>query len=220
MGFVSKAVFRPLALAGALGLGLAMFVRPWPITPLSQRQNRTQFKLAADLEHNKLYHAITTDKSYKLLDGAALMPDAHRTNHVGQGLLKGPGHLDVGPLVYVSKSQGSMVAFARLGPGLAGDDGKVHNGIVSTLLDELLCLCGFPTLPSKRGVTASLDIDFAAKAEPGSVVVVKGKVVSHKGRKCVIEGDVADLRGKPIASARCVLVEPKWFKYFAWVDLF
>lgn len=221
MGIFIKAITRPILLTGAFAFGLAMFVRPWPIKPLSQRQNPPQFKLAADLETNQLFKDVSTDKAFKRVQAAELIPDAHKVNHVGQGLLNGPNHLDIGPLVYINKSKGEMVAFTRLGHGLTGSDGKVHNGIISTLLDELLCFCGFPKLPNKRGVTASLDIEFLKRAEPNSILVLNSKVVNHKGRKCVIEGDVKDLKnGELIARANCILVEPKWFKYLNWVTLF
>ncbi|QEL62169.1 hypothetical protein SBP28_004180 [Candidozyma auris] len=96
----------------------------------------------------------------------------------------------------------------------------LHNGITATILDEGLCACGFSSLPSKRGVTANLTIDFKNQAQPQSTVVLRAKVAEAKGRKVVIDGTLSTfpthLGEKPmeIASAKCVLVEPKWFKYF------
>lgn len=223
MGIFIKAITRPILLSGAFAFGLAMFIRPWPITPLSKRPNPSQFKLEADLQanDNETYLRVVNDKGFKKVQASSLIPEAHKLNHVGQGLLNGPNHLDIGPLLYINKSKGEMIAFTKLGPGLVGSDGKIHNGIVSTLLDELLCFCGFPKLPNKRGVTASLDIEFLQRVEPDSVIIINGKVVNHKGRKCVIEGDVTNLKtGELLAKANCILVEPKWFRYFNWVALF
>lgn len=121
----------------------------------------------------------------------------------------------------------SMYSFCHLGSSLTGDDNKIHNGIISTLLDESLCFCGFDKLPSKRGVTAKLTIDFKNKAPPNSNIMLIANVTETKGRKCIIKGHVETIpeinsKDKPIhvADAICILVEPKWFKYFGWVDLF
>ena len=101
---------------------------------------------------------------------------------------------------------------------------QIHNDVVSTILDECLCACGFSKLPSKKGVTAKLSIDFLNQARPESTVVLRAKVTEAKGRKVVIQGRLELLAAAahesiPIASAECVLVEPKWFKYFSWLQL-
>ncbi|GME73809.1 unnamed protein product [Ambrosiozyma monospora] len=131
-----------------------------------------------------------------------------------------------------------LFAFFKLGSNLVSHDGKIHNGIITTLLDENLCFCGFPNLPSKRGVTARLTVNYLQKAPPNSNVVLVAQVKSAKGRKVVVEGYVETLgdhddghdgqgKGKGnskggvrIADAVCILVEPTWFKYLSWVPLF
>lgn len=110
-----------------------------------------------------------------------------------------------------------LVGFYHLGNKLTSQDGQIHNGIISTILDEGLCTTGFNKLPSKRGVTAKLNINFINQANKNTTVILKAKVVQHKGRKVVINGQLSELGGHVIANGNCILVEPKWFRYFSWI---
>ncbi|KAH3685430.1 hypothetical protein WICPIJ_003588 [Wickerhamomyces pijperi] len=74
----------------------------------------------------------------------------------------------------------------------------------------------------KRGVTAKLTIDFKDRVKTDATVLLKAKVVESKGRKVVIAGHIETVDENPevIATANCILVEPKWFKYFSWLSMF
>lgn len=167
-----------------------------------------------------LYQKLSDDPLFKLSQHSALIPKAHLENHVGQGFLFGPKHLEVDPIVFTNRTDKTLVGFYHLGKNLVGYDEKIHNGLIATLLDETLCFCGFPFLPNKRGVTARLSVDYLGKAERDSAVVLYAKVVQQKGRKCIIDGNIETVDGREIARARCVLVEPKWFKFFKFIPMF
>lgn len=216
------------------GAGFALFAHPWPGTrrlSSGERNNGVnkaqigQMQISNVILTSPIFQEVLKDSDFLLLTVDELIPQAHRNNHVGQGLLGSPNHLDVGPLLFLNKSKGQMYAFCHLGPSLEGGDGKVHNGILATLLDESLCFCGFDKLPSKRGVTAQLTINFKDKVhlgKNGTDVILSANVKEWKGRKCIIDGKVQTLERNPttVADATCVLVEPKWFKWLSWVDLF
>lgn len=153
------------------------------------------------------------------------VPSQHRKNYVGSGLLFGPDLMEIDPVLLLNGNTGEMAGFYHLGDKLVSYDGLVHNGIIATILDEGLCTCGFSKLPSKRGVTAKLSINFHEQAPPNSTVVLMAKVLEARGRKVIINGTLKTFpltrneKSITIADAQCILVEPKWFKYFKWVQL-
>lgn len=166
------------------------------------------------------------------------IPAGHREYHVGQGLLYGSSKLEIDPVVFSNAEEKTLSVIYHLGQNLSNEKGKVHKGVLSLLLDEGLCYCGFPTLPNKRGVTASLEINFEKDVPLDSTIVLNARVVENKGRKCIIEGTLQSpplpegswlssipgwiYKSKPTvyATAKCVLVEPRWFKYITWINVF
>lgn len=205
-----------------LAAGYAAFCRPFnhsePLPPSASREDVVQF-LAA---HPHYTASTATSPSRRHSSG---VPGDLRANHVSTGLLFGPQHLSIDPVIV--QGDDTLSAYYHLGKNLvSAEDGRVHNGVLATLLDEGLCVCGFPALPSKRGVTGRLSIEFADTLPPGEATVrVEGKVVSKKGRKVVIAGRLVEMgEGKRservLATAECVLVEPTWFKYLKWLPVF
>ncbi|KAK6465086.1 HotDog domain-containing protein [Scheffersomyces coipomensis] len=210
----------------AFGVGVAAF-------PVNYRKGNWREKkllhinesIVNQISSTDEYKALIEDPNTSRYNSSDAFPDQHHKNYVGTGLLFGPDLFEIDPIVFLNEKQGELTSFYHLGDKLISQDGKIHNGIVSTILDEGLCSCGFPLLPSKKGVTASLSIDFKNQAPPGSTVVLRAKVVEAKGRKVVIEGNLETLPFNKdetpiqIAHSRCILVEPKWFKYFAWFQI-
>lgn len=215
-------VFVPIT---AFGAGYVLFPSSW-------KQNRWQqpklqhinTDILAQIEKLDLYKQLESDADVIKHYRSAKLPQQHVPNHVGSGLLFGPHLFEVDPVVFLNEKEGEITAFYHLGSKLVSLDGRLHNGVTATILDEGLCTCGFSKLPSKMGVTANLSIDFKHQAQPDSTLVLKAKVVEKKGRKVVIEGNLSTFpfdgsRPMEIASSRCVLVEPKWFKFLRWLDL-
>lgn len=89
-----------------------------------------------------------------------------------------------------------------------------------------------PRLPSKRGVTAKLNLKFNREIPADSTVILTATVRESKGRKCIIDGELQIFSDKvhtlpslwgekePNVEAECILVEPKWFKYFSRLNMF
>ncbi|ODQ45084.1 hypothetical protein PICMEDRAFT_73870 [Pichia membranifaciens NRRL Y-2026] len=233
-GRTLRVLFRGTAGVASFGLGFAVFARPWPDSPMwvkpmelvkdgREVQDRRVEKESggaafADVD---LFQKYARDERFKLVPVGKLIPEAHRYNQVSQGLM-GLGQ----PVMLVDRKAGELVLFGKAdNTNLVGLDGKIHNGIVLTLLDESLCFCGFDRLPSGRGVTANLKVNFQEKLAPGSSFVLTAKVDQARGRKVKIDGKLEVLSGRgaagpTVADATCLLVEPKWFKWLNWVDLF
>ncbi|GBL48972.1 hypothetical protein ACI3LY_004283 [Candidozyma auris] len=210
----------------AFGAGVVLFPAEWRKSRWEPRK-LTHFNEEAleKISKSDLFKQLESNPSYKMYYSSESFPRQHHSNYVSRGMLFGPDLFEVDPVVFLNESEGELTAFYHLGKDLVSGDGMLHNGITATILDEGLCACGFSSLPSKRGVTANLTIDFKNQAQPQSTVVLRAKVAEAKGRKVVIDGTLSTfpthLGEKPmeIASAKCVLVEPKWFKYFRWLQI-
>lgn len=241
-------VFRVLnrgLLLPALGfsLGMGCFIRAWPDeagsmtlqdNSSSQRQSGLQLQRMDVLEtirRNGLYRKLIQDPDFDHSVQSEKIPSGHRAYHVGQGILFGPDKLAIDPVILMDDKRREVVIFYHFGKDLANEKGQVHKGVLSLVLDEALCYCGFPTLPNKRGVTAKLDIEFQNGIPADSTIVLRAHVSESKGRKCVIEGTLESVprftdpwlgrlwKPSVYASATCVLVEPKWFKFFGWLNV-
>lgn len=222
---MSSLIKRSVISTVCFAAGFASFAKAWPSDSVSdnlKRIDEQRVDIIDKIKNSNNYKELTSNHKFISNVHSSRVPKAHQVNHVTQGLLFGPQHLEIDPIVFINEADSELQAYYHLGKGLTSYDGKIHNGVLSTLLDELLCFCGFPLLPSKRGVTARLSIDFINHANPDTTVLLKAKVKEHKRRKVVIEGHIETIEKKPkiIAKANCILVEPKWFKYFSWLSLF
>lgn len=205
--------------------GFATFATPWKqdSKDINTRSVEDQRKeILQDIKLSENYKDLIKNPDYAFDTHSSRIPKTYQGHFVSQGLFFGPKHLEIDPMVFVNAKDHELQAYYHIGEKMCSYDGKIHNGVLSTIIDESLTFCGFPLLPSKRGVTARLSIDFLAHIKPDSTVILKAKVKEHKGRKVVIEGHIETVGANPvkIAQAECILVEPKWFKYFAWLKLF
>lgn len=219
-----KGIVRKTVPLMAFGVGIVVFPQDWKKNKFGeQKLLNINESVLQQIQNTTEYKTLNNDPSYTLHKKSEMFPDQHHNNYIGTGLLFGPDLFEIDPIVFLNEEKGLLTSFYHLGDQLISQDGQIHNGIVSTILDEGLCTCGFPLVPSKKGVTAKLSIDFKNQAPPGSTVVLRANVIEVKGRKAVIEGDLQTLPMNPgelpivIAQSKCILVEPKWFKYFAWI---
>lgn len=210
----------------ALGAGFAVFPKDWRKGNLGDRKlMHINESVVQQIQETQEYQTLAADDTVRQYNSSDAFPSQHHRNYVGSGLLFGPNLLEIDPIIFVNSKAGELTSFYHLGEKLVSQDGNIHNGVVSTILDEGLCTCGFPLLPSNKGVTAKLSIDFKNQAPPGSTVVLRAKVKESKGRKVVIHGALETLpfsgeQPVKIAESHCILVEPKWFKYFSWLQIF
>jgi hypothetical protein len=219
-------ILRKALLSGTFfAVGFATFARPWK-EDSKEANTRTleeqRKEILHDIQSSENYKRLINDSDYVHGAHSSRVPKPYRHNFVSQGLFFGPQHLEIDPLVFMNSKENELQAYYHIGEKLCSYDGKIHSGVLSTVIDESLTSCGFPLLPSKRGVTAKLSINFKDHIKPDSTVILKAKVREHKGRKVIIDGHVETVGPNPIriAEAECILVEPKWFKYFSWLNLF
>lgn len=209
----------------AFGAGFAFFPSEWRRGKWTPRKlTDINDEAMHKIEKSSLYQQLNNDPTLRKIYTSETFPEQHKPNHVGSGLLFGPNLFEVDPILFINEEKGELTGFYHLGSELVSQDGQIHNGVSATILDEGLCMAGFSKLPSKRGVTAKLSIDFNEQAQPDTTVVLRAKVTEVKGRKVVISGTLHTFpfdgtRPIEIAKSECIMVEPKWFKYFRWLQL-
>lgn len=127
------------------------------------------------------------------------------------GTLSGPNMIAHTPVVLIRKPESSSLALDtdknelppavaadyiviyHLGSKLCGHQGIIHGGLLATLLDESLCRAGFPLLPNKLGVTASLNIKYLAPTPADGIAVLHAWPTKLEGRKVTIQGTLSSL---------------------------
>ncbi|ANB11138.1 hypothetical protein AWJ20_3937 [Sugiyamaella lignohabitans] len=155
------------------------------------------------------------------------VPDDQKDHSLTAGTLIGKDLISHTPLALFLRSdliterqESELIVFYHLGSRLCGHKGIIHGGLLATLIDETFCRCGFPLLPNKLGVTATLDIQYLAPTKAESIIVVRAKTTKVEGRKVWIEGAVSALpypdayesghELTPAVKAKVLLVEPRW----------
>lgn len=136
------------------------------------------------------------------------------------GIADKPVNLRLRQDIVDETDESELFVFYHLGPRICGHKGIIHGGLLATLVDESFCRCGFALLPSKRGVTASLELQYKAPTPADNVVIVHSKTTKHEGRKVWVGGSVkllppADQYTSPdditvTVEASLLAVEPKW----------
>lgn len=202
---------------------LALFAAGYLLLPKEWRKQRPEHvshnqDVLAQIKQSNLFQKLKNDPLYKFYHNSEMIPAQHRDNHVGSGLLFGSKKFEIDPLVFVNEKEGRLTSFHYAGPDLAGHGKTIHNGAIAIIMDEGLCQCGFARLPSKKGVTAKLELNFKQGVPPGALVL-DAHVTQAKGRKVVIEGTVRtfDEPSIEVATALCIMVEPRWFRYILWL---
>jgi len=137
--------------------------------------------------------------------------DADLPFHLTKSTLSGPDMIPENPYVFTDDEAGSLVAFYRLGPKLAGHSEIVHGGLAAVLLDECMGRACFPRLAGGIGVTAKLDLSYKNPIPVDSIVVIRADTKEVQGRKAWMEAVVEDARdGKILVEAKALFIEPKW----------
>ena len=189
-------------------LGYVSFMKTWPSEagsmslkdkltgPGDNRLHLQRLDIISKIQNDRFYKNFEEDTSVIYRRQSETLPKDHLPYHVGQGVLFGPGKLEIDPIIFHDEADKSIVVFYHLGEGLGNENGNVHKGILSLLMDEALCYCGFPTLPNGRGVTAKLSLKFLNDLPVNSTIVLRANVRETKGRKCIIDGTVESMPTK------------------------
>lgn len=187
-----------------LTLGMASNIRTWP----DATRNIPPHKTAHLLKEHPEYQKLESQPTFKTFRYADIMIPHFRATHIGFTVF------DMDPIIFNTRDEAAknqeLVAICPV------NRNKLSREMEAILLDELLCVCGFPLLPHGKGVTARLSIKWESELpEKMDHIVLRAKVLEHKGRRCVIEGSLGSIDSPDTIYSRatCVLVEPRWFRW-------
>ncbi|THU93997.1 Thioesterase/thiol ester dehydrase-isomerase [Dendrothele bispora CBS 962.96] len=195
-----------------------LFPKPAPAPPTDPA---SQEYLTATARIEKELHSLPLLQSLRSASDAnewyetrpyATLPEERRVNSLTAGALRGPGKLAVPPVVWAKRDESEAYVFVHLGRGLCGHDGIIHGGLLATLIDESLGRQAIVNLPSRVGVTATLNISYRAPTKADQFIVIKTKLDELKGRKAFVSARVEDMNGTLLVEATAMFVQPRYAK--------
>ncbi|GAA6025203.1 hypothetical protein JCM11491_004862 [Sporobolomyces phaffii] len=127
--------------------------------------------------------------------------------------LRGPHRFAIPPVVFTSPDLKEAVFVLHVGKGLCGHEGVVHGGLLATVLDESLGRTALLNLPTNIGVTATLNLKYKKPTFADQYIVIKTRLVAHKGRKAWVEGTIESTDGERLVEAEALFVEPKMARF-------
>jgi uncharacterized protein (TIGR00369 family) len=86
-----------------------------------------------------------------------------------------------------------------------GYPGMVHGGVITALLDDLMCHAIFEEGQEQVPVTASIEVRFRNPARIGSRLYCTARAID-RGRLVEAEGEIRDREGRLIATAKSKLL--------------
>lgn len=210
-----KSIFLPMT---GLATGFVFFIVKLNVSdPPRGKPPLQQIDIVQSLQNDQSYK--TLEKTYKGLTYSQMIPNLLRGNNICEDILFDRDRMGNNSMFFKDTKKSSLTAYYYLNYKTKK---TVDNGVLALLFDECLCYCGFSSLPNGKGFTARLDITFERNVPLNTLVVLKAQVLEVKGHKCVINGTLESVpssddnsNAPPVlyAHARCLLVEPKWFKY-------
>ena len=189
-------------------------------------QNR-YVEYLAEFKKNPLVHEIN-EQLWPRLTGHTLVGPTKIAFRSPSTYIIDPTFLDTAANVVPSEDQyqklrNSSYTFFYLGEDLTGHAGIVHGGLLATILDEITCRLAFLNFPSKKGVTASLNISYKKPCFSNNYILLRCDVVKRTGRKCWVKGlvfqvdsekhyDQKDVEKLENLLTECdiLVIEPRW----------
>ena len=106
---------------------------------------------------------------------------------------------------YFRDQEKSLVARVWFGPVTEGPPGHAHGGSIAAVLDEVLGLSAWAA--GHHVVVGNLNVSFRQLLPIQTVVQVKTQLVSVKGRKILVHGEVCALDGSVYATGECLCIQ-------------
>ncbi|KAI1839486.1 hypothetical protein JX265_013966 [Neoarthrinium moseri] len=117
-----------------------------------------------------------------------------------QSLLCRPDYLGPEGITLMDRDWGLTASFFKTRRDQCGYYGKIHGGILVTMLDDSLARCAEL---AARGILLTADVrtTFKAPATPDTLLAVWAKVVKHDGRKVWVQGWLVSVTERPVMVA-------------------
>ena len=105
----------------------------------------------------------------------------------------------IGMKLHIELGEGWASTSWQPGADFEGWEGKVHGGLLVTLLDEVMAWA--PSSHDSWAVTAELNTRFRSPATPGEVLSARGWVTQRRRRIYHVRGEVHGADGRLVAEA-------------------
>jgi uncharacterized protein (TIGR00369 family) len=105
----------------------------------------------------------------------------------------------IGMRLEIELGEGTATTTWTPGRDFVGWEGKVHGGLLATLLDEVMAWA--PSSYDSWAVTAEMRIRYRGPANPGEPLTAKGWVTERRRRIYHVRGEVRGAKGRLIADA-------------------
>ncbi|KIW94377.1 uncharacterized protein Z519_04353 [Cladophialophora bantiana CBS 173.52] len=96
-----------------------------------------------------------------------------------------------------------------LGSGIDGKAGRAHGGFNALILDQITGTVASMVSGSFAPATATMTVDYKAPIDTPGVVLCRSWAVERQGRKTWVKARIEDGRGKLLASAKSLFVDPR-----------
>ncbi|KAK6382222.1 hypothetical protein LTS17_004109 [Exophiala oligosperma] len=120
----------------------------------------------------------------------------------------------VGPTVVdtVGASDDGAVEYCSLfslGPGVDGKTGRAHGGLNALLLDQLTGGTAAAVSKTTAPATATMTVDYKNPISTPGVVFGRAWAVERSGRKTWVKAVIEDGKGKVLAAAKALFIDPR-----------
>ncbi len=105
---------------------------------------------------------------------------------------------------YFQDENQDLVARVWFGPVTEGPPEHAHGGSIAAVLDEVLGLAAWAA--GYKIVVGNLNISFRNLLPIKTVVQVNTRIVSAKGRKIMVHGEICSLDGQVYATGECLCI--------------
>ncbi|KAH8800298.1 thioesterase family protein [Xylogone sp. PMI_703] len=180
--------------------------------------DKTAALIQERIRNSSLVKKLRADPTQKESRPHAEYPPSAEWRNLFANTFIRPGIIEIPPYIWTQKEEQTLTMIFHVGSDICGHPGIVHGGFSSAVFDEALARCAFPVLPSKVGVTASLQVDYKKPVMANQILVLKAKVTEVNGRKAWVEGHIESLiegedadqaTSVPLVAAKGLFVEPR-----------
>ncbi|KAJ9610829.1 hypothetical protein H2200_005606 [Cladophialophora chaetospira] len=159
----------------------------------------------------KAFHHFASPYTVQTTRVLLKFPPHRLADQMTRASLSGPQKIACDPWIQCCDEIGALVASYYLGSKLAGHAGRIHGGLLMTLLDECMGRACFPRFAARTAVTAKIDVSFKKPVLVNSVIFVKAWTENVEGRKAWVKAEIlsSEDETQPCAEASALFIEPR-----------
>ncbi|KAI9293350.1 hypothetical protein K502DRAFT_293895 [Neoconidiobolus thromboides FSU 785] len=134
-----------------------------------------------------------------------------KESNLTQTTYRSPDKIPFPPRIYYNSQEGQSYEVHFAGSSLGDGNGNIHEGVISSLLDEAFARVAFQKFHTHYLFTANLSIDFMDELKVDSFFLIHCQLaINDKNYKAEIRAEVKEVdSGKVVANATGLFLVPK-----------